>query len=120
MKKLISALFILIALAFSTGASAQGLVICQLKEKGTEKVLASVNQARLASGETCDSWRTKKVADLGLSTAGGCELLADGKMMFEGFKEVPKRGTSIVKGAPAQGQTCDQWREEQAIKLVTG
>lgn len=119
MKKIISLILALVAMAFSASAFAQ-VEICQLQSKENGPVVASVNRARLASGETCDTWRKAKAAELGMVAGVQCELLADGKLSFEGFKDVPKRGTSVVKGAPAQGQTCDQWRQEQANKLVTG
>ncbi len=119
MKKLISLILALAAMALSSSAFAQ-VEICQLLKHEKGPVVASVNRARLAPNETCDSWRKTKAAELGLVAGVQCELLADGKLSFEGFKDVPKRGTSIVKGTPAQGQSCDAWRNEQATKLVTG
>lgn len=119
MKKIVSLILASVAMAFSASAFAQ-VEICQLQKVKDGPVVASVNRARLAPNETCDSWRKAKAAELGLVAGAQCELLADGKLSFEGFQGVPKRGTSIVKGTPAQGQSCDAWRNEQATKLVTG
>jgi hypothetical protein len=123
-------IFFALMMSLLSGKASAEVVICQLISSGQTyvagqdtppprgKILASINQARLPAGETCDSWRAKKEKEV---AAQGCVLLADGRQIFQGFGDnPPKRGTEIARGIPSQGQTCDAWREEKAAMLLTG
>jgi hypothetical protein len=111
MKKAFIFFAALVALSFS----AHALNFCQVKDRDTGKVLEQVNEARLPNGEKCDSWLARRTQALSVK---GCELLADGNVSFDGFEGIPPRGTSIKKGIPSQGQSCNEWREEQANLLA--